>query len=290
MEPDNREIFAALIGLLEQLSATEINRAISAAGYQSERPHHNSQEALNELRLKFDAEHTVFEEKAIVSLRNIAKQLAKDVGVKRVEEALGTRGIQWLDADFVRPDDHEITPDPMQHETSVTSTTVEVGLSGTGKVSGGVGAQILPSLTQHGTDIPDHKNKLTGPDAVPISKVRVEYETSLLGLLQLRNTLDQFHGDDAPEKSRNTQEVPLSEDDLTLLRAVVGSAIALHDTPNITTKIRQTLNNLCDILGDLKKLIDKLAAKFDSLQMLAVKIGTAYLAFRELLDIVGGSL
>ena len=93
MEPDNREIFAALIGLLEQLSATEINRAISAAGYQSGRPHLNCAELLNELRVKFDAENTVSEEKANVSLRIISKQLAKDVGVKRVQEALGTRDV-----------------------------------------------------------------------------------------------------------------------------------------------------------------------------------------------------
>ena len=74
---------------------------------------------------------------------------------------------------------------------------VEVGISGT--------ASGRPALVVEPVD----RIRLSDLDAVPVSKARVEYEASLVSLPRLRDTLDQFHGDDAPEESRNTQEVQL---------------------------------------------------------------------------------
>ncbi len=297
MEPDNREIFAALVQLLDRLAAVEIERAISATNLRSGRPHplfiHSQQgakaDALNALRVMWDNEQMRNQRKAIESLIAIAKQRVEDGGEEQLQAVLRQNRLQFIDDQFVRlgveteegsghqepsSGDLDFTPDAAQLTLSTVPPTVSVKQ---------VRARLDAVLT--------HQNRLSDRDAVPVSKVRVKHEISRTGLLQLQETLGGFHGFDVPEteEPQNTQEVPLTEDDLKLLRVVVTAAIQLHEAPNITSQIQGVLKNLCDILGDLKELIDKLAAKFDSLQVLAVKIGTAYLAFRELLDILGGS-
>ncbi len=126
---------------------------------------------------------------------------------------------------------------------------------------------------------------------MPVSKVRVEYEASLVSLLRLRETLDQFHGNDAADKERprNTQEVQLTEEDLGLLRAVVGSAIALHHTPTIPARVKELLRVVYEFLVEMKERLDRLSETFDSLTLLAFKVGEADLAIKELLDIISGS-
>ena len=108
MEPDNRRVFTALIGVLTQRSISEINAAMSAAGLKYGWPHplyYDSlegakQEALNGFRVAWDAEQIQNERKAREILVVMTKQLFEDVGEERIRAALGGLGIKLLDDEF----------------------------------------------------------------------------------------------------------------------------------------------------------------------------------------------
>ena len=110
MEPDNREIFAALLRLLERLTAVDIERAISAAGLRSGRPHplyiHSQQgakdDALNALRTMWDSEQMGNERKAIESLIAIAKQRVEDGGEEQLQAVLRENRLQFINDQFIR--------------------------------------------------------------------------------------------------------------------------------------------------------------------------------------------
>ena len=288
MEPDNRKIFAALIGLLDQLSSIEIERAFRAAGPHYEQPRplyvHSQegakQDALNRLRIAWDAEQTRNEPKARWSLVAIAKRLSEDVGEDRVQTALREYGCQLVDNEFVQlePGENVVLPPTGQLELSsieLSSTPPEVR---TGRVTVGLDAKISA------------KGFVSDPDAVPVKKVRVEHEISHTRLLQLRETLNGFHGFDAPEMDRleNTEEAPLSQDDLKVMRAVIAATIDLHEAPIITPSIKEMLKVAYQFLVEMKERLDKLSETYDSLKSLAFKVGEAVLAIKELLDIVSG--
>lgn len=127
------------------------------------------------------------------------------------------------------------------------------------------------------------------PGAVPVNNVPAEHALSRTRLLELKETLDKFHGSDVAdtEGTRNTEQAPLSEDDLDSLRAVVNAAIALHSSPTIPNHIKVALKVLYDFLVEMKGRLDKLSDTFDSAKILAFKVGEAALAIKELLDILG---
>lgn len=136
---------------------------------------------------------------------------------------------------------------------------------------------------------PDDRIRLSDPDAVPVATVKEQHAASLGKLLELRDKLDEFHGEDAPDVSgsRNTQQLPLSEEEIQLLRAIVESSIALHSAPSLPKRATEALRNLYECLVDMKGHLDRLSETFDSLKSLAFKVGEAVLAIKELLDILG---
>lgn len=131
--------------------------------------------------------------------------------------------------------------------------------------------------------------RLLDPGTVSVTAVRDQHTASKQMLEDLREKLDEFHGGDAPDidTARNTQEVPLSESELQLLRAVVDSAIALHRAPSLPKRIVEAIKSIYEFLIDMKRRLDGLSDTVDSLKVLAFKIGEAALAIKELLDILG---
>jgi len=167
MEPDNREIFAALLRLLERLTAVDIERAISAAGLRSGRPHplyiHSQQgakdDALNALRVMWDKEETSnVRKKARESLIAIAKQRVKDDGEEQLQAVLRENRLQFIDNQFVRlgveteegtepqepsSGDLESTPDAARLKLRTAPPTARVKQVSTGQVSTGLDSRIV---------------------------------------------------------------------------------------------------------------------------------------------------
>lgn len=84
----------------------------------------------------------------------------------------------------------------------------------------------------------------------------------------------------------NTEEVPLSQEDLEILRHVVTSAIELHKAPSIPKRLIEALKSFVDYLGDMQAYLEKLKGTVGALEGLVVKLGAAYLALKELVDIL----
>lgn len=104
MEADNREIFEAVMQLLGQLTAAEIERALSAANLGSGRSRalytHSQQSAkddlLNHFRIAWNNEQTRSERKARESLLAIAKQCVKDGREEQLRAVLKENRLQFI--------------------------------------------------------------------------------------------------------------------------------------------------------------------------------------------------
>ena len=85
----------------------------------------------------------------------------------------------------------------------------------------------------------------------------------------------------------NTEQVPLTEEDLQLLRSVVRAAIDLHEVPTLPSRVIEAITNLYQFLVDTKERLEKLTATTRALKGLVFQLGEAALALKELLDILG---
>ncbi len=84
-----------------------------------------------------------------------------------------------------------------------------------------------------------------------------ESQAKLEALLE---KLKGVHGEDAeePDVPLNTEQVPLTEDDLNLLRSAVKAAIAIHEAPTIPGQVIQALKNLFDYLVSMQLTVKAL--------------------------------
>ena len=164
MEPDNRRVFTALIGVLTQRSISEINAAMSAAGLKYGWPHplyYDSlegakQEALNGFRVAWDAEQIQNERKAREILVVMTKQLFEDVGEERIRAALGGLGIKLLDDEF------EAEPDGREEHTPLKVTPKEKSEDGEENK-----AAALPKAVPGMTKKSSQKRRRSGPKPAP---------------------------------------------------------------------------------------------------------------------------
>ena len=258
MNPENHEIFEAMILLAASLSPTEVLRGCHAAGWSFPRQHPAISDApvgTNDLRAAFDKENSLDEQKARRSLCLLAEQWIADVGKDRVQTTFGESGLEFVENEFRR----------LERQAPIRTAAVQgVGRSVLPRITqkgnaeldlvGGVGRSVLPRITQKGSaeldpDNAQHElrsspatvsgsgvvsdiraNRFAGSDAVPVEQVQPEHTTSLASLEQLLDTLDGLHGSDASgdPTERNTQEIPLTEAELSDLQSVVKSAVELH--------------------------------------------------------------
>lgn len=138
---------------------------------------------------------------------------------------------------------------------------------------------------------PEGRIQISNDDIVPASHLNERLESSREHLILLQKQLDSLHGfDEEVDHGENRQKVPLSDEQLGLLRATVSSAIALHDSPSFTRRHLAALKSLTDALGDWKEPLNMLADTVDSLKRLATELGMAYLAIKELCDIIHNNL
>ena len=118
-------------------------------------------------------------------------------------------------------------------------------------------------------------------------KVAKQADRSADKLQNLHRSLDGLRGHDETDPAKdNLAEVPLSADDLELLRATVAGAMALTQVPKFPERVTAALRQLYEILEEFKKLIDKLADNFGALKGLAGQVAMAALAVKELIDIL----
>lgn len=145
------------------------------------------------------------------------------------------------------------------------------------------GGSILPSVRGGGQSLdPGDRIRLSDPSAVPVSKVERPHTASRQRLSQLLRTIDALHGYDAAG-SRNTQEVPLSEDDLRNLRAVAAAAMALHEAPVISRSIFDALENIRQIIKKFGEVLVQATKTVAALAALATAATAAVVAIQALL-------
>ena len=277
MATENRKIFAALRPLFDQLSGAEILRAIHVAGLQYERPHSvyiqsdrgAKDDAMNALVVAFDREDQKSPEKARLTLKSLAEYLFDVVGEGDVLAALAARGLVLKDGNYELMG-AKASPDTTQLGLSPKPSTAEAR-----KVTVGLDADITSGFSD--------------PDAVPVAKVQGIYNASGARLVELRDTLGGLRGHDAPEiEGRgNTKEVPFSEADLELLRAVVEASLALHRAPTIPKRAAEALKSLYELLCDFGRWIDELSSKVKSVEVLMAQINSAIRTLKELLVALG---
>ncbi|MCH8096875.1 MAG: hypothetical protein IID53_07335 [Proteobacteria bacterium] len=271
MDPANREIFGALIRLATRLSPTQIIRGANAAGLLHDAERRDTADGINDLRIAFDKENSLDEQKARRSLCLLAQQWMLDVGVDRVQTTLGVSGLEFVDNEFRR----------LGSQPSVSAS----GLPG---VTLKTSAEPDRDNTHHKT-LPAHAtvyarvdarviraNRFAASGAVPVEQVQAEHATSLASLTRLRDTLGGLHGSDAAgEEERNTQESPLTETELSDLRSVVKSAIELHQVSSFSERIVDAHKALLNVLDGINEIIQKMAETVESLGDLGKQIGNA---------------
>ncbi len=280
MGNENREIFAALRPLFEQLSGAEIERAIHRAGLQTQRPHplyiHSERgakdDAMNALVVAFDREDKKSPEKARLTLKSLAEYLSDVVGEGEVLAALAARGWALKDGNYDLMGADSI-PDAVQLKSASKSPTAVI--SEVSKVTVGLDAAITSGFAD--------------PGAVPVTKVQKIHDASYARLIDLRDTLNGLRGHDAPETEGqgNIKQVPLSEEDLQLLKAVVESTLALHRAPTIPKRAIEALKSLYELLCDFGRWIDELSSRVKSVEALMAQINSAIRTLKELLVALG---
>ena len=258
MDPTNQEIFGALIRLAAGLSPTQIIRGANAAGWSFQRHHpaiSDTDEGMLDLRIAFDKENSLDEQKARRGLCLLAEQWIVDVGKDRVQTALGESGLEFVEKEFRRLE-RQVDPDNAHHETMSSRATVSASLD----------AVVIRA------------NRFAGSDAVPVEEVQTEHATSLASLERLRVTLDGLHGSDATGE-RNTQESPLTETELSDMRAVVKSAIALHQVRSFSKRMVDTHKAVLNMLDGMNEIIQKLAETAKALGDLGKQMNYAVLSW-----------
>ena len=103
-----------------------------------------------------------------------------------------------------------------------------------------------------------------------------------------------MHGADAPDVpgGRNTQEVPLSEDDLATARVAVDAAIELHRAPVVSRPIIDALDNIRQHIEKFGEVLDELKKTVDKLKGLALAVaaaaGTLAAFIEKVIALLGG--
>lgn len=134
--------------------------------------------------------------------------------------------------------------------------------------------------------VPEDRIRLSDPDDIRVQDVAEQHTNSRRSLVVLRDKLDALHGDDVttPDAACNTQQVPLSESDLQLLRSVVDAAIALHRAPTISRPLINALRNIYECLVDLKERLDNMTLTTLALAGLVAALSLAVDALQALLE------
>lgn len=135
-------------------------------------------------------------------------------------------------------------------------------------------------LTVH----PSDRIRLSGP-AIPVEKVKAQVQNSAHALEALWKEIEALHGYDAAELSggRNTQEVPLSEDELAMLRTMVEAALALHNAPEVSRPIFDVLANFDEYFKAVTKTMTEAAKAATALAALLVGLTAVVAALGELI-------
>ena len=128
---------------------------------------------------------------------------------------------------------------------------------------------------------PDHRITLSDP------RVEKQHRESQAKLEALLAKLDALHGEDAAAPGLNTQQVPLTQEDLGQLKSAVKAAIDLLNAPSLSSQLIEALTNIHNFLQDCLKKMAGLgiaaAGAFQSLEW-------AVEALKELLVALGVSV
>ncbi len=286
MDPANREIFGVLIGLATEMSPAQITRGVNAAGWPHNANPRDTADGINDLRITFDKENSLDEQKARRSLCLLVQQWISDVGGNRVQAALGESGLEFVGDEFRRLEpkipvgtldlpgftlktSNKPDPDNAHRETLSARATGIAGLD-----------------VKH-----IRANRFATSDAVPVGQVEAEHATSLASLKRLRDTLEGLHGSDATgeERGKNTQESPLTETELSDLRSVVKAAIELHQVRSFSEQMVDAHKAVLNVLDGIKEIIQKLAETVEALGDLGKQIGYAILSWTALIAAIAAS-
>ena len=280
MDPANREIFRALIKLATGLPPADIIRGAIAAGWLDHAEHLNTPYGTNDLRIAFDKENFLDEQKARRSLCLLARQWIVDVENDRVQAALGESGLEFAGDEFRR-----LERQAPVSELVLPSITMKAGdkldPGDTQRKTVEAQAIVIPAVSAKLI----RANRLAASDAVPVEQVQTEHATSLASLKLLWDTLDGLHGSDATGR-RNTQESQLTEAELSDLRSVVKSAIELHQVRSFSGPMVDAHKAVLNVLDGLNEIIQKLSKTVKALGDLGEQIDYAVKAWAVLIAAV----
>ena len=103
--------------------------------------------------------------------------------------------------------------------------------------------------------IPDDRIGYRG-GKVPTGSTIIAKSNSLAKLEKLQEELEKFHGNDEEFfATPNTEEMPLSKDDLEVLKKTVDASIALHKLPSFPPEIINALKELMNYLKSIAKYL-----------------------------------
>ncbi|MGF1628555.1 MAG: hypothetical protein ACFCUT_03725 [Kiloniellaceae bacterium] len=162
-----------------------------------------------------------------------------------------------------------------------TSTATAVGVA--------VGAETLST----GLYVNRERDRIeiSGSDAVRAGAARKHVKASRSKLEAVQRELEGLRGNDEQSAlGDNRQEAPLSKEALDTLRHTVASAVMLHEAPLLSRDHVGILERIAEFLRHLKAVLDELSGVAGSLTTLAGKVGAAYLALKELCDMLLSAL
>lgn len=99
---------------------------------------------------------------------------------------------------------------------------------------------------------PNYRISLSDPE------VKSQHTESKAKLEVLLQKLNSFHGEDLEPDEVNTEQVPITQDELNLLRSTVEAAIAIHRAPSISDQVIHALKNLFDYLASMQGTVKAL--------------------------------
>ncbi len=106
-------------------------------------------------------------------------------------------------------------------------------------------------------------------------------------LTELLETLESVRGfDERPRSGDNKQEIQLDHESLELIKTVVKSAIVLHHSPRFSKSIVDIVEILLEYLKDFINMLNRLSSSIESVEKLIKRCTKAYLALKELCDIL----
>ena len=191
------------------------------------------------------------------------------------------------------------TPPRAVHRAGGSLKTGPSSVSGSAEVgaalSSALGSPSRPSEVAASTGLFVNREldriEVSGSNIVRTSAARMPVDASRSKLEAVQRELEGLRGsDEQTAPGDNRQEAPLSQETLDTIRHTVASTIILHDAPLLSRAHVGILERIAEFLRNLKVLLDELSGVAGSLTTLAGKVGAAYLALKELCDMLLSAL